>query len=196
MPTGYTSDIYEGKEVSGEEFILKCARAFGALISMREDSLDKEITIFEPSTYHLDQIESAKVTLENCIKMTLEEVQSELDENYERDVKRYHERLDEYGTLEGRYLRVQNEVKAWIPPTEDHIKLKEFAISQIEDSIQNDCNTSYMKYPVKYKAQELLDAKIRSAKSDLEYHQNGWDDEVKRTNERNAWVFSLKNSLK
>jgi hypothetical protein len=32
MPTGYTAAIYEGKKVSGKDFLLTCARAFGALI--------------------------------------------------------------------------------------------------------------------------------------------------------------------
>lgn len=196
MPTGYTSDIYEGKEVTGEEFILKCARAFGALVSMREDSLSKEIPKFEPDTYHLKKIESAKIRLENCSKLTPEKAQAEIDDNYEKDVKRYHERLDEVDILKGRYIRLQNEVGLWNPPTKDHIQLKEFALNQIETSIDSDCSTSYLTYPVKHTVKDFLDAKIESAKRDLKYHQEGWDAEVQRTSERNAWVNSLKNSLK
>ena len=37
MPTGYTLDLYNGKDITFEEFVLKCARAFGALIDMRDE---------------------------------------------------------------------------------------------------------------------------------------------------------------
>jgi hypothetical protein len=35
MPTGYTDKIKDG--ISFEEFVLSCARQFGACISMRDD---------------------------------------------------------------------------------------------------------------------------------------------------------------
>ena len=41
MPTGYTIDLYEGKEVTFEEFVMKCARAFGALISVNYPPLKR-----------------------------------------------------------------------------------------------------------------------------------------------------------
>jgi len=37
MPTGYTADLNDGKQVTFQEFTMKCARAFGALIEMRDD---------------------------------------------------------------------------------------------------------------------------------------------------------------
>ena len=40
MPTGYTTDIYNGKDVTFKDFALKCARAFGACIHQREDNID------------------------------------------------------------------------------------------------------------------------------------------------------------
>lgn len=39
MPTGYTADLME-KGMEFKPFVLQCARAFGALITMRDDSLD------------------------------------------------------------------------------------------------------------------------------------------------------------
>ena len=38
MATGYTMDIYDGKNVSFEDFCLSCARAFGACILQRDDN--------------------------------------------------------------------------------------------------------------------------------------------------------------
>jgi len=43
MPTGYTLDLYDGKNITFKEFVMKCAGAFGALISMKDESLDAPI---------------------------------------------------------------------------------------------------------------------------------------------------------
>ena len=60
MPTGYTSDIYDGKDISFREYALKCARNFGAYVEMRDSSLDTEMpTEFEPSTYYRDKLDEA-----------------------------------------------------------------------------------------------------------------------------------------
>ena len=40
MPTGYTAEILNGEIKTFPEFAKKCARAFGAMIHMRDDSLD------------------------------------------------------------------------------------------------------------------------------------------------------------
>lgn len=40
MPTGYTYPVCEGKITEFPDFALSCARAFGALISMREEPMD------------------------------------------------------------------------------------------------------------------------------------------------------------
>ena len=43
MPTGYTADIQDGKITTLREYALSCARAFGALIMMRDDPHDAPI---------------------------------------------------------------------------------------------------------------------------------------------------------
>lgn len=44
MPTGYTSIIDDNENVTFKEYALRCARGFGALMHLRDESLDKEIT--------------------------------------------------------------------------------------------------------------------------------------------------------
>ena len=43
MPTGYTYDLYDGKDIEFPDFVMKCARAFGALIEIRDDPMDAAI---------------------------------------------------------------------------------------------------------------------------------------------------------
>lgn len=51
MPTGYTWDIKD--EITFEQFIMNCARAFGALVEMRDEPRDKKIPDeLKPSDYH------------------------------------------------------------------------------------------------------------------------------------------------
>ena len=45
MPTGYTSDLYEGKNISFTEFALQCSRAFGATIDQRDDGRDAPLRL-------------------------------------------------------------------------------------------------------------------------------------------------------
>ena len=58
MPTGFTCDIKDG--ITFERFALNCARAFGALINMRDDSLDAEIPDeIKPSDHHVKALAEA-----------------------------------------------------------------------------------------------------------------------------------------
>lgn len=70
MPTGYTSPLYEGKEISFEQFALRCARNFGALVMMREEPLDTPIPEkFNPCEYCKREYEAGSdIQLEYGIK--------------------------------------------------------------------------------------------------------------------------------
>jgi polyhydroxyalkanoate synthesis regulator phasin len=195
MPSGYTSPIYEGKNISAKEYILRCARAFGATIMMRDESLDAEIPVFEPDTYHLEQVEELKKELQKYKEMTLEEAQKIIDEEYEVTIKRNKKAIKEKNELKQRYMKILNEVKAWNPPTEEHMNLKKFAIEQLEQSIEWDCDTTYLTTPEKETPEKWLKGKIAKIEWDIEYHTRKWNEEVERTRERNEWIKQLKDSL-
>jgi len=60
MPTGYTYPVVEGKITEFSDFALSCARAFGALITMRDDPHDTPIPeTFEPSDYNAKKLAEA-----------------------------------------------------------------------------------------------------------------------------------------
>jgi len=70
MPTGYTATLME-KNQTFPEFIMGCARAFGALIMMRDDPNDATIPDkFEPSDYHAKGIIKAREKLAKLKAMT------------------------------------------------------------------------------------------------------------------------------
>jgi hypothetical protein len=197
MPSGYTSDIYEGKEVSGKEFIIRCARAFGACIMMRDDSLDTPIPEeFKPDTYHLDKIEEAKNDLARYQKIHNEEIQKIIDDDYVKRVEENKKYLQDTLDLKKRYEKVLSEVEKWIPPTPEHDNLKNYAIEQLASSIQWDCHTEhYTQELTKMSVEEWKKFKIESCIKDIKYHTEKYEEEVKRVNERNKWIKDLRDSL-
>lgn len=52
MPTGYTSDIYEGKPISPREFLSKFARNYGLYFHLRETSMDEGLLPPTQDTYY------------------------------------------------------------------------------------------------------------------------------------------------
>jgi hypothetical protein len=195
MPTGYTSSIYEGKEVSRNDFILGCARAFGALIEMRDSPSDTPIPDeFTPRNYHIDAIEKAKAEL--LVTYTIEEAQAILDEEYEKKVENNEKRIEEIKGLIKRYEDMKQEILAWVAPSEEHQGLKDFCIKQLEDSMEFDCNYSYYsKLPVKESAELWIINKREQVEKNLKYHEEEWKKELDRISSRNHWVRLLKNSL-
>lgn len=74
MATGYTYELIDKPETTFEAFALRCSRAFGALIEMREESADAPIpTEIKPSTYHLDALRKAEAEARRFETMTLAE---------------------------------------------------------------------------------------------------------------------------
>lgn len=196
MPTGYTSDIYEGKEISTKEFIMKCARAFGANISIREEGLDFDIPVYEPSDYHLKSIEKAKLSIEKLSTKTDEEIQKEIDDNYEKRLKENQEIIQKKVDLEKRYSKMLEEVRNWTPPTDEHVKLKEYAINQLLDSIYHDCDTKYYEQEIeKETVDEYRVSRMKYLTEDLERSIESHKKEIESVNKRNEWNRLLKESL-
>lgn len=196
MPTGYTSYIQDGKIDNAKDFIMLCARAFGATVTMREESLDIPISKFKPDTYHLDSLNKAMVKLEQAKNKTNEEIQKEIDESYSKEMDYRKQVIKERSELKQKYLNILNDIYSWKEPTPEHKNLKDFAISQIKESIDWDCDTEYYeKEYIKPTIEESRKLSIESALKDIEYHSKNYSEEVKRTDERNKWINDLRDSL-
>ena len=196
MPTGYTMDLYEGKEVTFEEFVMKCARAFGALISMKDKPLDVPIPeILKPSDYHLREQVIAWQRLAEVESWDEEQAEREAERAYQEAVYERDKKIIEQASIRRRYEEMLNRVRAWTPPTPDHEGLKQFMIEQLEKSIEFDC--SYVPdEPKRLSGAEYKQQQIEKALSDIEYHKREYEEEIKRTHERNEWLNALRESLR
>lgn len=191
MPTGYTKEIYEGKEISAKDFIMRCARAFGACIEMRDESLNKKIPEqFETNDFYLQQIEATKRELEYYENMSIEQAQEFCDQEYEKEVQADKEYKNEKEQLEKRYKKILDEVTLWKPPSLDHDNLKQFCINQLKISIKFDC-CYYPKEIEKKDPHIWLRDKITRCYKDLQYYSGKYKKEIEKVNNNNLWVKQL-----
>jgi hypothetical protein len=196
MPTGYTSKIYDGENVTGKEFLLDCARAFGACIEMRDDPLTKEIPDeFKPSTYHEEQLKNYLIKLEEYKNTSIEDAEILSMKDYD-EAERYRlNAIDKDNKLRLRYQKALDEVQKWNPPTKEHEGLKKFAIEQLTESINFDCSGSYYTPIKKLTGQEWLDKKIEECNWNIEYCKKEQKEENERVADRNEWIKQLRESL-
>ena len=85
MPTEYTHYIKDG--ISFKEFALKCARAFGACITMKEDPMDVEIPKFKPDTYYHKRLKATLKKWKELDNITVAEAELMAEEEYLREVE-------------------------------------------------------------------------------------------------------------
>ena len=195
MPTGYTLDLYDGKDLTFEEFVLKCARAFGALIGMRDKSIVAPIPErFEPSDYHLKELEKTKKRLKEIKEWNEDKAKQEAERAYQEALKKREEFIKKNKLIRKRYEDMLSKVQKWKPPTPDHEGLKQFMIQQLEESIEYDC--FILEMPQRLSGEEYKEQQIKKALNDIDYHEKEYAKEVNRVYERNKWLLSLRESLK
>lgn len=199
MATGYTYPIYEGQEMTFEQFMLRCARNFGALIHMQEDPLDAPIPdeILPEDDFYLEEIKETEKELANFLanRPTLEELEeryAKYAEEKRNEILKENERRQ---VVKERYIAMLDKVKAWNPPTKDHENLKKFAIDQLEVSIEFDCKD--YSSPIKEKDEWIefemnLDKYLQKV---LDCQKIEHEKEVQSAKSKTEWIQVLKKSL-
>lgn len=196
MPTGYTHGVQTGAITKFDDFAWQCARAFGALVLLRDD-MDAPIPEeFQPSDYHAKAIEAARAELVRLEAMTPEDANAEARRLYEQSAREYEGRVERKAAERHRYEAMLDKVRAWVPPSSDHVGMKDFMIKQLVESIDFDCNGTYdgrMKFQT---GDEWRASAIKEARRSVEYHAAEHAKEVERTESRNRWIKQLRESLR
>jgi hypothetical protein len=194
MPTGYTAVIEERDDVTFEEFTMRCARAFGACISMKEDSLNAEIPKeLVPSDYHIKEVE--RIESERQKMFTTEEAEAHAQADYEKQKEFADSYLKKEKWNAAKYKKLLAKVRAWEPPTPDHVGLKEFMIDQIRISMPKEPYGEYLTKPTKLTGVQWLENRNIQLRKGLEYHKKKYAEECERTAGRNLWLKQLRKSL-
>lgn len=196
MPTGYTYDVGSGKISTLREFGLTCARAFGALISMRDEPFSAPVPKkLKPDTgYHDNGIREAREQLKALEAMGADEIAAAAKADADKIAASYAESDAERLATENRYKAMLAQVVEWQPPAMLS-DLRKFMIEQLQESIKFDCGdmSKYREKPIA--AAEWLDMRRAALARDIEYHSTERAKEIARTAERNEWLAALHSSL-
>lgn len=197
MPTGYTSFIEEGKVKTGKEFIKLCARNFGAYIDARDLPLSEKVPDkYEPDNYYTKCLQEAIDELTMLQNMSEDEYCKECTDEYGRKIYETKVLIEKEKIKNANYKKILNEVHMWNPPTEEHERLKTFAIEQINISMDN--NIQYYEEILATEMQspeEWYKEKLKNKKRDIQYYTNKLIEEKERIDKRNKWIKQLNESL-
>lgn len=197
MPTGYTEFIEDGSVTTGKEFILLCARGFGALVNLRDKPLSPDIPDYiEESDYYKNRLQEETMAYESLKKMTPEEIHMENEAQYQKGLEKHHKMLEKAIEHNKKYDDIYAEVQKWDPPTASHENLKDFALEQIEIS-KEDTNAivrwiqAYEKAPDDEWYQDML----KYYEKAIEHSKKMAEEEHNRVVSRTKWIKDLKKSL-
>jgi hypothetical protein len=193
MPTGYTAKLVsEGQTFN--EFVLTCARAFGACVMMRDNNPDELPTpdaVATDYSHYESRLSALYSQLKSLLKMTKAEQQvygeTKLKEERERHEQREARRLLENSRIE----EMVGFVNLWIPPTQEHQQLKEFMLQQLEVS-----QTFNYALPLELMSpEEYYRNAVSETRENIRDAQESLTKERERSAARVRWVRELYSSL-
>ena len=192
MPTGYTADL-EG--VTFPEFALRCARAFGALIDLRDEPFDAPLPDhIVASTYSRKQLITLFSTLREVESWDAPCADGEASAAHKQALQRRESQLQKSDVTRKCYENMIQRVGNWTSPTSDHVGLKDFMLKQLEESIDFDC--SYVPpTPEVHSGEEHKHARLCEILQDIEYYAKSYREELVRSRERTEWLRELRLSL-
>ena len=202
MPTGYTAILHE-KDLSTSEFIMRCSRSMGALVTMRDEPLDAPIPEkFEPSSYYVEKEKELREELDRLRKMDDEEIEALGKEKFEKETKYHTEVIKEKEILLEKLNTLKKDTQGWdVYNCSEYKNLKDFTLDQLQIEIDDAI------WSLSYNHGELEKIKLQDSENlytkmlgdtlrRLDDCKKEIDEEVKRLEGRNEWLFGLRESLK
>ena len=200
MPTGFTAPLYDGKDITFEQFANSCLRAFGIYVrwGYRTDIGDYEVPDkIEPSDYHKKKYDELKAEYDEFINHPKSKKQLEKEYiEYVNNVNAKNEKFaKEKNDLRVRYDAMLDKVRKWDIPSEEYQGVKDFMEAQLTDSILHDCNIHVQE--VLPRSQWIASLQNRSALvKDMNYHFKKYQEEVAHAAESTRWLKTFTESIK
>lgn len=194
MPTGYTYKIIDGDGVTFKQFAMECARAFGALIELRDEP--EEI---KPSTHHADELVKLKKEWSDWVDKTLQERLAWAEERKASTVAGCKSSVQKHESNRIKLLSMRLAVTEWVPPSSDHEGLKSFMLEQIDSTMTYDGDLAfsqkYLKQAEDKDPAEYVVEHEESIVSSITYHEKNLREEITRCADRTRWIKQLRASL-
>lgn len=194
MPTGYTCIIDDHDDVTFGQYVWRCARAFGALVLMRDDALDAvPPESFEPDLrYYAEALERETAEIDRLLAMTPEQAEEAAKADYRKQVDQWQKSEAERAAVQRRYDQMRDRIERWTPPSSDHSELKKFMLQQLVESRKY---SGPYPQPTLVPGVEWRQRRLDETQRSLKYHREHIEAERARTKERNRWLAQLRESV-
>lgn len=200
MPTGYTEVIKDG--ITFEQFALRCARQFGALVEMRDLPLDAPIPErFTSNAHYANKAKDTKAKRDRLLDMSDRELCELARAEREARLSQIKTRVKEIKAERRKAFALLEKINKWNPPTADHKELKKFMFTQVELYIAFDADPSIYDKEIKYwnkdfEIKSYCDEMIAKAGRAYDDAVNDLIKENARILSCNKWIKQLRDSLK
>ena len=203
MPTGYTAGIMDGTTQSFGDFARLCARAFGATIHMRDESLSTPYVPRVPSDYHKKELAVERKRLKRLKAASDASILRKYKKQHLDNIKYHQKRIDEKNLDAQQLNAFLEQARAYKPPTPDHQGIRDFMIEQITSTLDWDCKTTYDDEAIQKSQLALVDLNadeirqnlIDKALDNINYHKTHHKEEIDRCKSANKWVKQYYKSI-
>lgn len=193
--TGYVHRLIDGHQTF-PQFVWSCARAFGALVALRDDDSAPIPDALEVDAYYNRSLAEAKAELAAWDGMTANERYAWAVAHIQKLRDDARRQAVEVSNDVAQVRAMLAQVDAWTPPTPDHEGLRTFMLEQLNRSLSDTdhfernielCDATRPEDMVSRRGERLA-ANVASAEKMLR-------EEVERVTGRNQWLAALRASV-
>ena len=200
MPSYYTADICNEKDISFQEFALKCARAFGAFVHMRDEPLNTTLSRPTLSDYHTNEIKNIENEFALFLKSSTEQRKKMFEIEMKKEEAYYLREIEKEKQIKNKYLALINDVKAYKPQSKELKEFKNFMFDQLIDSMKYDCsNEDWYNKSIQSVKEETFETweeeQMNLYNSKLAYQKEALKKEKESIELTNKWIDELYKSL-
>ena len=175
MPNGITAAIYDGKDVTLRDYLMRVGRSLGMAIVQRDDPADAPVKLRKVDQHYYTRVARAKDRLLELTEMTAAEADAEAVNAWAKEMNDYHGSVHETDKLKARYQDMVVQVVSW-DPGEHAISqaVKARALQHLEESIQHDCSPlkDFVGAPVLRKGEDWRDRELERAARELRFAES------------------------
>lgn len=191
MPTGYTSDLYEGEQ-GFNDFVLGCARGMMFAIHQRDESSDNLPRKRKADTSYYDrELETLNRKESAWVQKTDEEKWEQWSEEMSKRVAEHARSAAKRREIKKRYDDMIEAVDNWDcdPMLES---FRKFMLDQLESSRDSDCH----EWPLQVTPfDEWCENKEKNFRKDREYYNEKIVEERERVAVQHKYIDALYESL-
>lgn len=201
MPTGYTQKILNGEVNTGKDFLKVCAIAF--CIAGREGWSLEDVKNLKPHDYYKNLCGEYYCEQQRLRNMSKDELKVRMLLEHNEEIEFDKKALLRCENENKKLIKVRKEIKKWKCPAA-YINLKEFALNQIDISMNSDELINLYKERINLNqtldaSDEAVDTWYKSKMQELtdnwDYASKKYEEEIDRANQQKEWVGQLLEDL-